>query len=199
MLRIVGGTFRGRILKLPTPTLTRPTTDRARESLFNILVHRFSIETDRILNAYVLDIYAGSGALGLEALSRGAAFCVFLEKSKLVQKVLNQNIASLDMQSQSIILSMNAIASFCIPKSLPFSQFDLVFIDPPYFHNLASPPLITLITQNLIHTDSLIIVEIQKKEPIPSCISEYYIILEERVYGEGRFFFLKKKEVLPNC
>lgn len=192
MLRIIGGTFRGRALQIPPPSLTRPTTDRARESLFNILAHRFSIEKDCFLHANILDIYAGSGSLGLEALSRGAAFCAFLEKSSVVQKILKQNIETLGVQDRTTILPFDAASSFSLPSYLPFTQFDLVFIDPPYAKDLANPPLVTLYEKNLIHDASLLVVEIQKKESVPDCIGKYYTILDDRIYGQGRFFFLRK-------
>lgn len=121
-MRIIAGAWRGRKLLTPEGMATRPTADRVRETLFNMLASRIgSFEGVR-----VADLYAGSGALGLEALSRGAAFACFVEHDARAIAAIRANVASLDAQDRAQVLTRSALA---LPPSQPF---DLIFGDPPY-------------------------------------------------------------------
>jgi 16S rRNA (guanine966-N2)-methyltransferase len=121
-MRIVAGTFRGRELSTPSGDATRPTAARAREALFSILAD--------VASARVLDLYAGSGALGLEALSRGAEQLVLVESSKAAQRAIRINIAALGVESRATLLPIRAEASLNALERL--GPFDLVFADPPW-------------------------------------------------------------------
>lgn len=119
-MRIIGGSARGRVLRAPRGEGTRPTRDRVRQSVFDVLGQR----TDGLA---VLDLFAGSGALGLEALSRGAARAVFVERAPAALEVLRRNVATLGFEDRATIRRADALA----PGGLP-GPFDLVFADPPY-------------------------------------------------------------------
>jgi len=122
-MRIVGGTFRGRPLKAPKSG-TRPTTDRTREAIFNLVLARRPLA-----GARVLDLFAGSGALGLEALSRGAAHATFVEQAGAALRVLRENVAALGVQAQGAVIRGDA---FRYLRTGAASGFDMVFADPPY-------------------------------------------------------------------
>ncbi|MGD9123461.1 MAG: 16S rRNA (guanine(966)-N(2))-methyltransferase RsmD, partial [Desulfarculaceae bacterium] len=125
-MRISGGQWRGRRLKTPPGVATRPTSGKVKEALFNILGPVVS-------GARVADLFAGSGALGLEALSRGAAFCLFVEKNKSALKALEDNLATLAGGKQAQVLAVDAIRSQRLKERGPFS---LILADPPYDQGL---------------------------------------------------------------
>lgn len=124
-MRIISGEFRGRKIKVPDSKLVRPTTDRVRETLFNLLNNR--IDFDGIK---VLDIYAGSGSLGLECLSRGAASVDFIEKNFVIYKNLEENIKSLKVEEQCKIYKMEAVRFSALYKNM---DYNLILADPPFF------------------------------------------------------------------
>ncbi|MDX1438703.1 MAG: 16S rRNA (guanine(966)-N(2))-methyltransferase RsmD [Rubricoccaceae bacterium] len=123
-MRIVGGEFRSRRLHVPKGGDVRPTTDRVRESVFNVVDARFDMD-----GASVLDLFAGTGALGLEALSRGGAHCTFVEQSRTVADVLRRNIAMLDVAERTRVVVTDV---FKWLTSSNGAVFDLIFADPPY-------------------------------------------------------------------
>ncbi|HLT45830.1 MAG TPA: 16S rRNA (guanine(966)-N(2))-methyltransferase RsmD [Rubricoccaceae bacterium] len=123
-MRIIGGRLRGRALRAPKGRETRPTTDRVREALFNLLAARRPLE-----GARVLDLFAGTGALGLEALSRGAARVVFVEAHAPTLRLARQNAADLGVAAACAFLRADAVAFLRRP---PAERFDLAFADPPY-------------------------------------------------------------------
>src|ERR1019366_8368827 len=123
-MRIIAGSFRSRILKAPSGLQTRPTSDRLRETLFNVL-------TPRIQGARFLDLYAGSGAVGIEAISRGAAHVSFVEQAPPALKILRANLASLSITSGYRIEAAK-VAAFLRAAQKAQQQFDLIFLDPPY-------------------------------------------------------------------
>ena len=129
-MRIVAGAWRGRALIAPQGTATRPTADRARQALFDMLLHAPWGGRDTVEGAQVLDIFAGTGAFGLEALSRGAAHATFVEHDRAALAALRANIAACRAQDRSTVLAIDALA---IPPGEPAS---LVFLDPPYRHDL---------------------------------------------------------------
>lgn len=124
-LRIISGELKGRFIKVPDSKFIRPTTDRVRETLFNLLNNRISFDGIK-----VLDLYAGSGALGLEFISRGAAEVDFIEKNFVISKNLSENIASLNVTAQCKIFKMEAV-KFTSLRS--HSSYDLILADPPFF------------------------------------------------------------------
>ena len=134
-MRIVGGRLRGRVLAAPKSQAIRPTADRLREALFNILVHAYG---DPVSGARVLDLFAGTGALGLEALSRGAAFALFVDDGAEARALLRENVAVLGLGGVSRIFRRNAAK---LGAAHPLAPFSLVFLDPPYARALAEQAL----------------------------------------------------------
>ena len=134
-MRIVGGRLRGRVLAAPKSQAIRPTADRLREALFNILVHAYG---DPVGGARVIDLFAGTGALGLEALSRGAAFALFVDDGAEARALLRENVAALGLGGVSRIFRRNAAK---LGAAHPLAPFSLAFLDPPYGRSLAEAAL----------------------------------------------------------
>lgn len=152
-MRIVGGEFRGRRLVAPATTKTRPTSDRAREALFNKLQHAHG---DPVNDARVLDLFAGTGALGLEALSRGARFCLFVDIDADARANIRENIETLALQGRTKIFRRDGTRLGEIGTMAPF---DLVFMDPPYSKNLPERALASLRDGGWLTPNALCVVE----------------------------------------
>ena len=135
-MRIVGGQFRGRLLAAPAHEGTRPTSDRAREAMFNILAH--GIPGFELAGARALDLFAGTGALGLEALSRGAAFGLFVEQAAEARALIRRNVEVLGLTGITKIFRRDATE---LGPAGRYSGFTLAFLDPPYGHGLAEQAL----------------------------------------------------------
>ena len=134
-MRIVGGEFRGRPLATPRSQSIRPTTDRTREAVFNVLAHRFP---EKLEGARVLDLFAGTGALGLEALSRGAAHCLFIEESAEGRGLIRTNVEAFGLQGRTKIFRRDATG---LGDAGTIAPFGLVFADPPYGKGLGETAL----------------------------------------------------------
>ena len=154
-VRIIGGQFKRRVVRFVDAEGLRPTPDRLRETLFNWLI-------SDIHDAQVLDSCAGSGVLGFEALSRGAAHCTFIEMHAAQAQMLRQSAEMLRLDSDSHQVIQGTAEQVLQQKQLVTRPFDLVFIDPPYAEDLWQPILTTLFTQDLINTDTLIYLEADK-------------------------------------
>ncbi len=176
-MRIIAGKWRGRQLEQPPQTITRPTTDRVREALFNILISRIGTFD----GLHVLDAFAGSGALGLEALSRGAKHVMFAEKDKNALRILQHNVAKLKCEEHVSITT----DAFKINKSEQL--FDLVFMDPPYCAGLESELFSFLTQQNLISDETLIVIE-SHADAVPMTIKRAKCH-DYRVYGNCALSF----------
>lgn len=150
-MRIISGKFGGRTIKFPNSKLVRPTTDKVKESLFNYLVH--SIDFDGIK---ICDIYAGSGSLGLEALSRGAALVHFVEKDFHVAKTLEANIQSLDAQDECKIFKMEAVK---FSKISEHDIYDLILADPPFFKDDVHMLVDNLLERNYLSENGIMLIE----------------------------------------
>ncbi len=137
-MRIVGGEFRGRPLAAPRSQDIRPTTDRTREAVFNVLAHRFG---DRLSGARVLDLFAGTGALGLEAMSRGASFCMFIEESAEGRGRIRTNVEAFGLTGRTKIFRRDATQ---LGEAGNIQPFGLVFADPPYGKGLGERRLVRL-------------------------------------------------------
>ena len=189
-MRIVGGKHRGRRLLAPPGETVRPTSDRAREALFNILSHgRLAAEGVPFADAVVLDAFAGTGALGLEALSRDAAEALFIEQDREALAILRQNIAALGEDAQARIIAGDATR----PPRAP-SACGLVFIDPPYRSGLAAPALAALDAAGWLMPGALAILELGAREELAPPTG--FILLDERVYGAARLVFLRRNETM---
>lgn len=150
-MKVISGTLKGRKIEGYTIDGTRPTMDRVKESLFATI-------QNNIKNSIVLDLFAGSGQLGIEAISNGANTCYFIDNNKEVIKVLNQNISNLNIkQNSKVILSdWKKILNEFAEKNI---KFDLIFVDPPYDYNVYEKILEKVSTLNLLNEDGLIILE----------------------------------------
>ena len=188
-IRIVAGRHRGRRLKVPQGGDVRPTSDRVRESLFNILAHRDWRHSGGRLprDARVLDVFAGSGALGLEALSRGAAEVLFLESDKTARTALDHNIEALDEVERAFVLPRDATQPGPRPGTEPFG---LVLADAPYGSGLAAVALAALAAQGWLGPHTVAVMELDAKEPFDPPAG--FIAAVDRRYGNTRLVFLEE-------
>jgi 16S rRNA (guanine966-N2)-methyltransferase len=185
-MRIVGGRHRGRRLFAPPGDAVRPTGDRAREALFDILSHGdFAADGIPFAEETVLDAFAGTGALGLEALSRGAAEAVFFEQKPEARSALRRNIANLGETARARILPYDATRP---PRA--GVQCAIVFIDPPYRSGLAAPALRAIAAAGWLLPDALAILEVGAREKLE--LPAGFTLLDERVYGAARLVFLRR-------
>jgi 16S rRNA (guanine966-N2)-methyltransferase len=152
-MRIVGGRYRGRTLAAPRTRDIRPTSDRLRESLFNVLAHAYG---DPVTGARVLDLFAGTGALGLEAMSRGAAFALFVDEGAEARALIRENVATLGLGGATKIFRRDATK---LGPAHPIEPFTLVFLDPPYGRGLAEQALTSAQAGGWLAADALILVE----------------------------------------
>ncbi|MBY0422485.1 MAG: 16S rRNA (guanine(966)-N(2))-methyltransferase RsmD [Parvularculaceae bacterium] len=159
-MRIVGGAFRGRTIAAPKGSSTRPTADGAREALFNVLAHRddFSFE-----GARVIDLFAGSGALGLEAMSRGAAWCLFVETDAAARGAIRDNVETLGLFGATRIHRRSATSLGDKPAGVG-APFTLAFLDPPYAMDLCAPCLDVLRAGRWLADAALVVVEQGERE-----------------------------------
>lgn len=180
-MRIITGECKGKKLFSLPGTATRPTADRVRESVFNILA-------PDIVNTSVLDLFAGTGALGLEALSRGAAGAVFIDALPAAVKIIQKNVAACRMEARARVICWD------IGKNLNCLQsgaqaFDLVFMDPPYNKNLVAPTLLKLMKQNVLTDGATVIIEHSAAETVPQDLAGLPLT-DQRVYGKTLVSFL---------
>lgn len=184
-MRIVGGRHRGRRLKVPKGLAVRPTADRIRESLFNILTHgRLTGGMNALTGARVLDAFCGTGALGLEARSRGAAHVVLMDNDAVALAACRANIRWLGEEAATTILDCNVLQP--PPATEPCS---VMLMDPPYGQGWAVPALLALAKTGWIAQDALIVAEISVKEPLAP--PPGFASLDERRYGKTRLNFLR--------
>ena len=189
-MRIVGGRHRGRRLLAPAGDTVRPTSDRAREALFNILSHgQLAADGIPFAGKAVLDAFAGTGAFGLEALSRGAAEAFFIERDPEAVIVLRRNVAFLGESDHAEIVPGDATRP---PRARVACV--VAFIDPPYRSGLAAPALEALDRAGWLIPDALAIVELGAREELPSPVG--FTLLDERVYGAARLVFLRRDATL---
>jgi 16S rRNA (guanine966-N2)-methyltransferase len=182
-MRIVGGRLGGRMLASPRSHAIRPTADRLRESLFNVLVHAHD---DPVTGARVLDLFAGTGALGLEALSRGAAFALLVDDAAEARALLRENVASLGLGGVSRIFRRDATR---LGPAHPLEPFSLVFLDPPYGKGLAEKALVSARDGGWLAPGALIVVE----EATNAVFTEPsgFEVVERRQYDDTEVVFLR--------
>ena len=182
-MRVVGGRLKGRNLASPASRDIRPTADRLRESLFNILVHAYE---DPIADARVLDLFAGTGALGIEAVSRGAKFTLFVDNGAEARALLRDNVESLGLGGVTKVYRRDATD---LGPRASVEPFSLVFLDPPYGKGLAEKSLISLRDGGWLTPDALLVVEEAKAAAFMA--PEGFFELERRVYDDTEFVFLR--------
>jgi len=182
-LRIVGGTFRGRTIFAPKGMGTRPTTDRTRESLFNIIDHGYTgCEGTR-----ALDLFAGSGAMGLEALSRGASFALFVEDAASARGAIRENVEALGLQGHTKIFRRDATKLGSLPAALG-APFNLVFCDPPYGKGLGTRAITSARGGGWLAIGALLLVE-EAKGAFEA--PDGFDVLETRDFGDTEVTFLR--------
>ena len=181
-MRIVGGRLRGRLLQAPASRAIRPTSERLRESIFDILIHRHAGVVE---GARVVDLFAGSGALGIEALSRGAKFALFVDNGPEARALLRANVEAFALGGVTRIWRADATLLGKAPAGPPFT---LAFLDPPYDKGLAGPALAGLVEGGWLTSGALVVVEESAEAKIgaPTALQ----IVDERVYGETKVVFL---------
>jgi 16S rRNA (guanine966-N2)-methyltransferase len=182
-MRIVGGRLRGRALVAPKSAAIRPTADRLRESLFNILTHAYG---DPVTDARVLDLFAGTGALGLEALSRGAAFALLVDDGAPARALMRDNVATLGLGGTARIFRRDATA---LGEVHPLAPFGLVFLDPPYGQGLAQRALASARAGKWLLPEALIVVE--EATDAGFTAPEGFTELERRRYDDTELIFLR--------
>ena len=180
-LRIIGGDLKGKKLKSIRGKLIRPTGNRIREAIFNIL-------SIRIAKAMVLDLFAGTGALGIEALSRGAQRALFVDNDKESLSVLKQNIALCGLGEKAGIIRWNIRQNLNVLKSIG-QKFDLIFLDPPYNKNLITPTLINIEKSAVLKNSACIMVEHSVHESLPADLRAFHF-KDQRKYGKTLVSFL---------
>ncbi|MCW2272642.1 16S rRNA (guanine(966)-N(2))-methyltransferase RsmD [Rhodoblastus acidophilus] len=182
-MRIVGGRLKGRALNGPRGDGIRPTSDRLRESLFNVLAHSYG---DPVPGARVIDLFAGTGALGLEAVSRGAAFALLVDDGAQARALIRENVENLGLGGVTRIFRRDARRLGDAP---PGPAYDLAFLDPPYDRGLAEPALTSLARGGWLAAGALAVVEeavAAMFEPAPG-----FEVLERRDYGETELILLR--------
>ncbi|MPZ37047.1 MAG: 16S rRNA (guanine(966)-N(2))-methyltransferase RsmD [Rhizobiales bacterium] len=181
-MRIVGGRHRGRTLAAPRTRDIRPTSDRLRESLFNVLVHAYG---DPLAGARVLDMFAGTGALGLEAMSRGAAFALFVDDGAEARALLRENVTTLGLGGATKIFRRDATK---LGPAHPIEPFSLVFLDPPYGRGLAQQALLSARTGGWLTAGALIVIE--EAADAAFAAPEGFTEIERRRYDDSELIFL---------
>ncbi len=178
-MRVISGKFRGKKLQTPSGLSTRPTADRAKEAIFNVLNSLIDFSGTQIA-----DVFAGSGALGIEALSRGAKSCLFIENNKEAIHAIKNNLISINMLNNSAFLNdYNSI------EHSKFSPFDVIFLDPPYNKGLIPLALQSLLNSNLINSKTIIVAETDNLETLnlPKELTE----IKSKKYGKAKVTFLQ--------
>jgi len=182
-MRVVVGRLKGRNLASPSSRDIRPTADRLRESLFNILLHSYD---DPLAGARVLDLFAGTGALGIEAISRGAAFALFIDNGAEARALLRNNVEALGLGGVTKVYRRDASD---LGPAHPVEPFSLVFLDPPYRMKLAEKALVSLREGGWLAAGALLVVEEAKAAQFAA--PEGFQELERRVYDDTEFVFLR--------
>ena len=184
-MRITAGKFKGRALTPPKDRSVRPTSDKVRQAVFNILEHRDFGFAFALADARVVDLFAGTGAMGIEALSRGARYCLFVDDSAASRALIRENVEALGLTGATKIWRRDA-ANLGVLDTL--APFDLAFLDPRYRKNLIAPALAGLRDGHWLNAPALVVAEMAEEENIPS--TEGYEILDNRIYGDTRVAIL---------
>jgi 16S rRNA (guanine966-N2)-methyltransferase len=184
-MRVVGGELKGRNIVAPASRDIRPTADRLRESVFNILVHAYD---DPFQDARVLDLFAGTGALGIEAISRGAVFTLFVDNGAEARALLRNNVEALALGGVTKVYRRDATD---LGPAHPMEPFSLVFLDPPYGKGLAEKALASLRDGGWLKPKALLVVEEAKAAAFAA--PDGYEELERRVYDDTEFVFLRAR------
>jgi 16S rRNA (guanine966-N2)-methyltransferase len=184
-MRVVGGRLKGRNLASPSSRDIRPTADRLREAIFNILIHAYD---DPVQDARVLDLFAGTGALGIEAISRGAKFTLFVDNGAEARALMRDNVEALGLGGVTKVYRRDATD---LGPAHPMEPFSLVFLDPPYAQGLADKALVSLRDGGWLTLSALVVVEEAKAVAFKA--AEGFTELERRAYDDTEFVFLRAR------
>ncbi len=188
-MRIIAGRFRGRALTAPQGRTTRPTADRTRQALFDVLMH--APWAPRLDGARVLDLFAGSGALGFEALSRGAGFCLFVETDEAARGAIRDNVEALGLFGETRVHRRDAADLGQRPAGAG-GPFELAFLDPPYRQGLGERALTSLLGGGWLKPGALVVLERAADEPAPGLAG--YETLDQRTWGAAGVWFMRAPE-----
>lgn len=191
-MRIIGGKVKGRRLQAPSKgkakhscQLIRPTADKTREALFSII-------SSEVESATVLDLYAGTGALGLEALSRGAELAVFVDNSTSAVQLIKKNITLCGFPDNSLVFKRDLSKGLSfLTKGLPEKFFSVVFVDPPYRKGIAAKMLGKLVNSSLLSPQALVVIEEDALAELPTQVAGLTLV-DRRRYGETGFWFYRR-------
>jgi len=183
-VRIISGEFGGRMLDTPTRQSTHVMGDRVRTALFNML-------GERVQGAEVLDAFAGSGSLGLEALSRGASFATFIEKDRTASKIVVKNTTELGVESKTKVIN-TTLANWLESRDKNSQNYDIIFVDPPY-NNPQFSTSIKLV--GLLKPNGIMILSKSGRMCVPTV--EGVVVVDNRIYGEAELLFLQKRKEAP--
>jgi len=184
-MRIIGGRSKGRVLASPKGQAIRPTSDRVKESIFNILQNKLG-------GKVVLDLFAGTGNLGIEALSRGAKKAIFVEKGRQALGLIKRNLTQSGLEKRSEILPRDVRRAIGILGQRG-ECFDLILMDPPYERGLIQKTLLELNSQQIYHKDSILVIEHTRREPLLH-IPEGWNLIRQRRIGDTAISFLTPQE-----
>ena len=183
-MRIVAGKFRGRAIVAPEHEGLRPTSDRVRESVFNILAH--GIADFEIAGARVIDLFAGTGALGLEAISRGAAYCLFVEEAPESRALIRQNVEAIGLTGETRIFRRDACS---LGPAANIGPYGLAFLDPPYGKGLGEKALASLTEGQWLAPGAICVFE--ERTGTPFTLPPTFELLDTRTYGDTEVRFLR--------
>lgn len=183
-MRIVAGTFRGRALATPDDGHIRPTSDRVREAIFNILAH--GIEGFDLAGVRVLDLFSGTGALGLEAISRGAAFCLFVEQAVPARGLIRRNVEALGLTGATRIYRRDATD---LGPASPRDKFGLLLADPPYGQGLGEKALAAAATGGWLEQGAVAVLE--ERADATVVWPDGFVLLDERRWGDTAAYFAR--------
>lgn len=178
-MRIIGGKYSGKKLISPTNGNTRPTSDKARQAIYNVLSHR---DFPPIFDAVIMDVFAGSGAMGVEALSRGAKHAYFIDCDAAAAKVIIQNITAIGEQAKATVWQRSAAEPFAMREAV-----DYVFCDPPYNKGLVVPALHNLQKGGALKDGTICVIEIHKSELLE--LPDFLHVIKEKSYGLAKILF----------
>lgn len=185
-MRVIAGKARRTVLKTPEGLETRPTTDRTKETLFNIL-------NGYLTDCDFLDLFSGSGAIGIEALSRGAAFAVFSDTSKIACNCIHTNLKATKLEDKAVVLHKDAL-SVIRSMEVAGKVFDIIFMDPPYNQDLEKMVLEVLEYSNIIYRDTIIVVEASLKTTFDYLENTKFHVFREKEYKTNKHVLIEIKE-----
>lgn len=194
-MRITGGSAKGRKLHSPRSNLIRPTSDQVREAMFSLI-------GERVVNSRVLDLFAGTGALGIEALSRGAAAAVFVDKSIETGRLIETNLRISITHPQAVFVMLNLATTPHLGTLHSYGTsrgFNLVFMDPPYQKQLAERVLVLIEKAGILAEEALIVVEEDRRVNIPAAGLTSLHPIDQRQYGATGLWFYEFRSTAKHC